>query len=106
MWLLYFARAMIGSLSESINPYITSHFGEHSLLPVINVVTSILAAATYMPIAKILNLWDRSFGFTAMMVLATIGLILMAASTNFAVFTAANVRGSSWSLLRLLRVAG
>ncbi len=91
MWLLYFCRAMIGSLSETLTPFVTSDFQSHSLMPVINVMTSILSAATYMPIAKILNIWDRTFGFSAMMALATLGLILMAASNSFAVYTAANV---------------
>ncbi|TQV91143.1 siderophore transporter [Cordyceps javanica] len=91
MWLLYFCRAMISSLSETLTPFVTSDFQSHSLMPVINVMTSILSAATYMPIAKILNIWDRTFGFSAMMGLATLGLILMAASKSFAVYTAANV---------------
>lgn len=92
MWLLYFCRAMIGSLSETLTPFVTSDFQSHSLMPVINVMTSILSAATYMPIAKILNIWDRTWGFSAMMVLSTLGLVLMAASKSFAVYTAANVR--------------
>lgn len=92
MWLLYFCRAMIGALSETLTPYVAGKFQSHSLMPVINVMVSIMSAATYMPIAKILNIWDRSFGFAAMVVLATLGLIMMAASNSFAVYTAANVR--------------
>lgn len=91
MWLLYFCRAMIGSMSETLTPFVTSKFESHSLMPVISVMTSILSAATYMPIAKILNLWDRSFGFSAMVVLTTLGLIMMAVSNNIATYTAANV---------------
>ncbi|KAK8145900.1 hypothetical protein G3M48_003848 [Beauveria asiatica] len=55
MWLLYFCIAMIGSLSETLTPFVTSDFQSHSLMPVINVITRILSAAAYMPIAKILN---------------------------------------------------
>ena len=96
MFLLYFTRAMIGSILAGLNPYITSNFQSHSLMPVIDTVVSIMSAVTYMPVAKVLNLWDRTYCFSAMMTLSVVGLILMAASDSFQTYAAANVR---WFLL-------
>ncbi len=92
MWLLYFTRAMIGDIFGGLMPYITSNFQSHSLMPVVDTVVSIMSAATFMPVAKILNLWDRTYGFGAMMAISVVGLIMMAACTNFQTYAAANVR--------------
>lgn len=44
-----------------------------------------------MPVAKILNLWDRSLGFLLMAVFATVGLILSATCTGIATYCASQV---------------
>ncbi|KAF5859217.1 hypothetical protein ETB97_003176 [Aspergillus alliaceus] len=78
MWLIYFVRALNGNLTRNLSPYITSDFQGHSLLTVIDIITSIMSAACTMPIAKILNLWDRVIALASMLLIAIIGLILMA----------------------------
>lgn len=92
MWLLYFVQAIQNSLTANLSPYITSDFEGHSLLTVIGTVTSIMTAACTMPIAKILNLWDRLVGFTLMLALALLGLLLMAACKSLGTYCAAQVR--------------
>ncbi|KAK7418664.1 hypothetical protein QQX98_003855 [Neonectria punicea] len=44
-----------------------------------------------MPVAKILNIWDRTVGFTLMMTIAMIGLIVMASCNDIATYCAARV---------------
>lgn len=91
MWLLYFSNAFEASLSYNLDPFVSSAFQDHSLLPVISVVSSVMAGATYLPVAKILNLWDRTVGFVLMMTIATLGMVLMAACNSFELYAAANV---------------
>lgn len=94
MWLLYFINGFNQSLDASLSAYVTSDFESHSLLPLISVVSSVMSAASYMPLAKVLNLWDRSVGFAAMAILATLGLILTAACNDIATYCAARVSPS------------
>ncbi|EPS31717.1 hypothetical protein PDE_06674 [Penicillium oxalicum 114-2] len=89
MWLLYFVNGLNSSLTANLSPYITSEWSEHSLLTVISVVTSVMGAACVMPIAKILNLWDRTLGIFIMVLIAIMGLIMMAACQNIATYCAA-----------------
>jgi energy-converting hydrogenase Eha subunit E len=91
MWLLYFVSALQSNLTANLSPYITSDFESHSLMTVISTMTSIMSAACTMPIAKILNLWDRTFGFGLMLGIALLGLVLMAACNNIATYCAAQV---------------
>lgn len=91
MWLLYFSNAFEGQLENNLNPYVSSAFEDHSLMPVINVVSSTLSGVTYMPVAKILNLWDRTVGFMSMVSIATLGMILMTSCNSFPLYAAAQV---------------
>ncbi|KAJ5347213.1 siderophore iron transporter mirB [Penicillium brevicompactum] len=89
MWLLYFVNALQSSLTSNLSAYITSEFSEHSLITVISVVTSVMGAACVMPIAKVLNIWDRSVGIGIMVLIAIAGLIMMASCKNIATYCAA-----------------
>ncbi|KAI5360174.1 putative major facilitator superfamily, MFS transporter superfamily [Septoria linicola] len=91
MWLLYFVNGFQASITGNLSAYITSEFAAHSLLPVISVVSSVMGAATYMPLAKILNLFDRSIGFLVMVAFATLGLILSATCSSIETYCAAQV---------------
>lgn len=94
MWLMYFVRALNGSLTSNLAPYITSDFSNHSLLPVIQIVVSIMSAACTMPIAKLLNLWDRTIALSLMLVVSIIGLIVMACCHNITIYCVAQVYAS------------
>ncbi|KIV89022.1 hypothetical protein, variant [Exophiala mesophila] len=91
MWLLYFVNAFQSSILSNLTPYVTSNFEEHSLLTVIYIVSNCMAAATYIPVAKILDLWGRAEGFLIMVAFATLGLILMASCNSLYTFCAAQV---------------
>lgn len=91
MFLLYFVNAFQSSITGNLTAFVTSGFESHSLIPVIYVVSSVMGAATYMPLAKILNLFDRSVGFLVMAAMATLGLVLSATCTNIGVYCASQV---------------
>lgn len=91
MFLIYFVNAFQSSITGNLSAYITSDFESHSLLPVIATVSSVMGAATYMPVAKVLNLWDRSIGFLIMVIFSILGLVLSATCTNIATYCASQV---------------
>ncbi|OWZ36750.1 hypothetical protein LQV05_005933 [Cryptococcus neoformans] len=91
MFLLYFVNAFQSSITGNLSAYIVSSFSAHSLIPTIGIVSNVMSAATYMPLAKALNLWDRSYGFAFMTLLSTIGLILSATCKNIYVYCASQV---------------
>jgi hypothetical protein len=91
MFLLYFVNAFQSSITSNLSAFVTSGFESHSLIPVIYVVSSVMAAATYMPVARILNLWDRSIGFLVMASFATLGLVLSATCKTIAEYCASQV---------------
>ncbi|KAF3041919.1 hypothetical protein E8E12_007317 [Didymella heteroderae] len=91
MWMLYLTNAFQSSITGNLTPYVTSEFEEHSLLTVINIVSNSMAAAVYIPTAKLLDLWGRAEGFCVMVGFATLGLILMAASKSLYTYCAAQV---------------
>lgn len=92
MFLLYFINYFQQSISSSLDPYITSDFESHSLVPLIGVISSVMGAATYMPLSKILNMFDRWVGFALMVALATLGLIMTASCDSIGTYCAATVR--------------
>jgi hypothetical protein len=63
MWLLYFVNGFQSSILSNLTPYVTSEWEEHSLLTVISIISSCMSAATYIPMAKILDIWGRAEGF-------------------------------------------
>ncbi|KAL4803241.1 major facilitator superfamily domain-containing protein [Aspergillus unguis] len=91
IWFLYFVNAFQLSVTSSLNPYVTSSFRAHSLSAVPTALGDAFAAATYMPMAKLMDVWGRAEGFLFMVVFLTVGLVLMAACNSFEAYCAANV---------------
>jgi hypothetical protein len=91
MWTLYLTNAFQSSITANLTPYVTSGFEQHSLLTVISIVSNSMAAAVYIPTAKLLDLWGRAEGFAVMVCFATLGLVLMAVCNSLATFCAAQV---------------
>lgn len=103
MFLLYFVNAFQASITGNLTPFVLSGFEAHSLIPVIAVVSNVMSAATYLPLAKILDLWGRPLGFLSMAVIATVGLIMMAATNNVETYAAAQVLEAVEMLLSMPR---
>lgn len=91
MWLLYFVNALQSSILYNLVPFATSAFAAHSLITVIGIVSNSMAAAVYIPLAKMLDIWGRAEGFLLMVFFATIGLIMMAGCNGITTFCVAQV---------------
>jgi hypothetical protein len=95
MWMTYAVNAFQSSITGNLSAFVTSDFESHSLIPVISIVSNIMCAVAYMVLAKVLNLWDRTYGYIAMVVLATLGLVLSAACKDIYTYCAAQVSTES-----------
>ncbi|KAF2722938.1 putative MFS siderophore iron transporter [Polychaeton citri CBS 116435] len=91
IWMLYLVNSFQSTVVSALNPYATSAFEAHSLLNVIPVVSNAIAAACYIPISKILDVWGRAEGFAFMALCATLGLVMTAASNSLVTYCAGNV---------------
>ncbi|KAL1718488.1 major facilitator superfamily domain-containing protein [Schizophyllum commune] len=91
MFGLYMVNAFQSSITSNLSAFVTSDFQSHSLLPVIAIVSNVMSAATYMVVAKVLNLWDRSVGLAVMTMFATLGLILSATCKDIGTYCASQV---------------
>ncbi|KAI8716564.1 MFS domain-containing protein [Fusarium sp. LHS14.1] len=91
VWFVYLLNAFQSSTAGSLLPYVTSDFGAHSLLTVIDVVASSMTAAVFIPLAKFLDIAGRAEGYLLMVAFADLGLIIMATSKNLSTYCAANV---------------
>jgi uncharacterized membrane protein YczE len=74
-----------------LNPYVTSSFKAHSLTAVPTAIGDAFAASTYLPMAKMMDVWGRAEGFLLTIICLTIGLVLMAVCNSFEIYCAANV---------------
>ncbi|CAL3968574.1 unnamed protein product, partial [Diplocarpon coronariae] len=72
IWLLFLTNGMRLSILYSLLPYVTSDFQSHSLTTTIGIVADAMSAATYIPTAKMLDVWGRAEGFMVMVGSATL----------------------------------
>lgn len=91
IFLCSFAQALQWQILSNLTPYVTSEFSSHSLIPTIMLVSSILSGVLKLPISKIIDAWGRPQGLAAMILLATVGLILMAACQDVKTYAVAQV---------------
>lgn len=78
-------------MANSLTPYVTSSFEEHSLTATTSILSSIIGGLFKLPLAKILDIWGRTQGFVLSMFFLTIGLIMMAGCNNVETYAAAQV---------------
>lgn len=74
-----------------MTPYATSQWASHSLLTVIGIVSSSIAGAVYIPMAKLMDVWGRAEGFLLMFAFSELGLIITACADDLATYCAAQV---------------
>ncbi|EIW66643.1 hypothetical protein TREMEDRAFT_65025 [Tremella mesenterica DSM 1558] len=91
LWLTYTVNTFQSSITGNLTAYETMGFEEHSLIPVISIVSNVISAVAYMVFPKILNLWNRSYGYLACCVLAELGLVLSAVCTDIYTYCAAQL---------------
>ena len=91
IWITYFVESMLGGTSTALDPYVTSTFGRHSLIPTVGILSSVIGGVSNFTIAKILDVFGRPQGYLFCICLATVGLIMMAACNNIEAYAAAQV---------------
>ncbi|XXH04544.1 hypothetical protein Hte_010961 [Hypoxylon texense] len=91
IFLISFANTLQYQIMSNLMPYVVSEFSSHSLIPTIGIVASIMSGILKLPIAKIIDSWGRPQGLACMIVLATTGLVMMAASRDVKTYAAAEV---------------
>ena len=91
IWLTYFVEGMLSGTAAALNPYVTSAFAQHSLTPTVSILSSVIGGVTNLTLAKILDVFGRPQGYLFSMLLATVGLIMMAACNNVEAYAAAQV---------------
>ncbi|KAM3559161.1 hypothetical protein MY1884_003620 [Beauveria asiatica] len=91
IWLTYCVEGMLSNTTGALTPYVTSAFALHSLTPTVAILSSVIGGVTNLTLAKILDVFGRPQGYLFCIVLATIGLIMMAACNNVEAYAAAQV---------------
>ncbi|PWY89658.1 putative transporter [Aspergillus sclerotioniger CBS 115572] len=91
VFVIFFVNSLQQQTTGSLNPYVYSAFTDHSLIATTNVLTSIIGGVSKLPIAKLIDIWGRPEGFSVMVGLCTLGLVLMALCRNIETYIAAQV---------------
>jgi len=91
IFLIYFVDSMQQQITNTLTPYVTSAFQQHSLTAVTGILSSIIGGLSKLPLAKILDVWGRPQGFAIMVGFLTVGLIMMAGCNNVKTYCAAQV---------------
>ncbi|KAI1393324.1 putative siderophore iron transporter mirB [Hypoxylon trugodes] len=91
IFLCSFANTLQWQIMSNLMPFVVSEFHAHSLIPTIGIIASIMSGILKLPIAKMVDSWGRPQGLASMIGLATLGLVLMAASQDVQTYAAAQV---------------
>ncbi|KAI6779254.1 putative siderophore iron transporter mirb protein [Emericellopsis cladophorae] len=91
IWLVYFVMLLQQGAGNALKPYVTSAFQFHSLTPTVDILSFVISGCANLTVAKILDVWGRPQGYAVSLFIATIGLIMMAATTNVEMYAAAQV---------------
>ncbi|MCJ1294906.1 hypothetical protein MMC34_006465 [Xylographa carneopallida] len=91
IWIIYLVMLMQQSALAALTPFVTSTFQEHSLTPTVSVISGIVGGVFKLSLAKVLDIFGRPQGYLLSVILAILGLIMMAACNNVELYAAAQV---------------
>lgn len=91
IWVVYFVMLMQQATAAALNPYVTSAFQSHSLTPTVTILASVIGGCCNLTVAKILDIFGRPVGYAMSLLVATVGLIMMAATNSVEMYAAAQV---------------
>lgn len=91
IFLNFCTMSMEQQTTLNLLPFVVSDFSAHSLIPAIGIASFILSGVLRLPVAKMIDTFGRPQGLAAMTVMATLGLVLMAACTSATTYAAAQV---------------
>ncbi|POR34792.1 Siderophore iron transporter mirB [Tolypocladium paradoxum] len=95
IWLIYFLISIMEVVVRTMDPFVTSTFGRHSLTAAMGIISSIVGGLSKLAIAKILDTVGRPQGLALTLFLWVMGLVMMAACTNVETYAAAQVFSST-----------
>ncbi|KAH8673416.1 hypothetical protein BX600DRAFT_204918 [Xylariales sp. PMI_506] len=99
IWLVNFINAFASGICGTLTTYVTSDFGEHSLLSTASILAGLIPGLTKLAYAKFIDNFGRPAGFALSIFVITIGLIMMAGCNTVETYCAALVfyyTGYSW----------
>jgi MFS family permease len=91
VWLVYFLDSLQQNVTGSFTPWVTSSFGQHSLTPVVGVLSSLVGGLWKLTLAKILDVFGRPQGYATSVFVLTLGLAMMAMCRDVQTYAAAQV---------------
>ncbi|MCJ1283550.1 hypothetical protein MMC26_002880 [Xylographa opegraphella] len=91
IWIIYLVMLMQQGALAALTPFVTSAFQEHSLTPTVAVISGIIGGVFKLSLAKILDIFGRPQGYLLSVILATLGLVMMAACNSVEMYAAAQV---------------
>lgn len=90
VWLVAFVDSLLQAVQSNLVPYVTSAFAQHGLIATTSIVATILGGVCALPIAKVIDIWGRVWGFGSMVFLIVIGMIMKATCKNVEMYAAAH----------------
>ena len=72
IFLVFFVNSLQQQITGNLTPYVTSAFAKHGLIPVMQVVSSLVSGIIKLPLAKLIDIWGRTQGFFITVALTTI----------------------------------
>ncbi len=73
IFLIFFVNSLQQQISNNVVAYVTSDFGEHPLTSTTNVVSGLVAGVIKLPVAKLMDIFGRIYGFILMVSCTVIG---------------------------------
>lgn len=73
IWLVTFMDSFQQQMSGSFLPYVTSSFSLHGLVATTNIVATIVAGISKIPLARLIDMAGRNEGLVVMLVITVIG---------------------------------
>ncbi|CAG9954865.1 unnamed protein product [Clonostachys rosea f. rosea IK726] len=91
IWFVYFIMLLQQVSSSALIPYVTSAFALHSLTATVGTLAAVIGGVCNLTVAKILDVFGRPQGYLIALIIATLGLIMMAATQSVELYAAAQV---------------
>lgn len=73
IFLIFFVNSLQQQISNNVVAYVTSDFNEHPLTSTTNVVSGLVAGVIKLPVAKLMDIFGRIYGFMLMVFCTVVG---------------------------------
>lgn len=73
IFLIFFVNSLQQQISNNLVAYVTSAFLDHPLTATTNIVSGLVAGVIQLPVAKLMDIFGRIYGFLLMLFCVVIG---------------------------------